>query len=130
MPNAKISEIETFSEAIYPQVSAGVSSSALVDMSQYGRYCAVVSHGTATTASTLVVKLYESTAATWAGAVATLLSTTTVSVATASTNVTTVDLQATGITEGNRYIGVYVTKTDTASALSAVHVRGNDRYLG
>jgi len=130
MPNAKITEQVTISEAIYPQVSAGISSSTLVDMSQFGRYAAVASHGTATTASTFVIKLYESSAATWAGAVATVLSTTTVSVATAATNVTTVDAKATDLTEGNRYIGVYLTKVDTASSISAVHVRGNDRYQG
>jgi hypothetical protein len=130
MPNAKISEQVTISEAIYPQVSAAISSSTLVDMSQFGRFAAVVSHGTATTASTLVVKVYESTAATWAGAVATLLSTTTVSVATASTNVTTVDVLNTDITEGKRYLGVYVTKVDTASSISAINVQGNDRYQG
>ncbi len=130
MPNAKITEQVRILEAIYPQVSAGISSSTLVDMSEFGRYAVVASHGTATTASTFVVKLYESSAATWAGAVATVLSTTTVSVATAATNVTTVDAKATDLTEGNRYIGVYLTKVDTASSISAVHVRGNDRYQG
>jgi flagellin-like hook-associated protein FlgL len=130
MPNAKITEVNTISEAIYPQVSAAISSSTLVDMSQFNKYCAVVSHGTATTASTFVVKVYESTASTWAGAVAVLLSTTTTSVATASTAVSTVDVKATDITEGKRYLGVYVTKVDTASSLSAVTIRSNDRYLG
>jgi len=76
------------------------------------------------------VQIWESTAATWAGAVATLLSTTTVSVATASTNVTTVDVLNTDITEGKRYLGVYVTKVDTASSISAINVQGNDRYQG
>ena len=130
MPNAKITEEITISEAIYPQVSAGVSSSTLIDMSNYGRFTAVVSHGTATTASTLVTKVYESTAATWAGAVAVLLSTTTTSIATASTNVTTVDVNVSAITEGKRYLGIYVTKVDTASSLSATFLQGNDRYLG
>lgn len=130
MPNAKITEQVTFSEAIYPRVSAAVSSSTLFDMKDFGRFAAVCSHGTATTASTFVVSLYESTASTWAGAVATLLSTTTVSVATAGTNVTTVEAKATDLTEGDRYIGVYITKTDTASSLSAVFVGGNDKYIG
>lgn len=130
MPNGKITEYNTIAEAIYPQVSAGVSSSVLVDMRDYREYCAVVSHGTATTASTLVVKVYESTASTWAGAVATLLSTTTVSVATASTNVSTINVDSSDVTEGARYLGIYVTKTDTASSLSAVTVASNDRYLG
>lgn len=130
MPNAKITEQVTFSEAIYPQVSAGISSSTLFDMKDYGRFAAVCSHGTATTASTFVVKVYESSAATWAGAVATLLSTTTVSIATAGTSVTTVEAKATDIANGNRYLGVYVTKTDTASSLSSVFVGGNDRYIG
>lgn len=130
MPNAKITEQVTFSEAIYPRVSAAVSSSTLFDMKDFGRFAAVCSHGTATTASTFVISIYESTASTWAGAVATLLSTTTVSVATAGTNVTTVEAKATDLTEGDRYIGVYITKTDTASSLSAVFVGGNDRFIG
>lgn len=130
MPNAKITEQVTFSEAIYPRVSAAVSSSTLFDMKDFGRFAAVCSHGTATTASTFVVSLYESTASTWAGAVATLLSTTTVSIATAGTNVTTVEAKATDLTEGDRYIGVYITKTDTASSLSAVFVGANDKYIG
>lgn len=130
MPNAKITEQVTFSEAIYPRVSAAVSSSTLFDMKDFGRFAAVCSHGTATTASTFVISIYESTASTWAGAVATLLSTTTVSVATAATNVTTVEAKATDLTEGDRYLGVYITKTDTASSLSAVFVGGNDKYVG
>jgi hypothetical protein len=130
MPNAKITEQVTFSEAIYPRVSAAISSSTLLDFSQYGRVAVVASHGTATTASTFVISLYESTASTWAGAVATLLSTTTVSIATAGTSVTTVEAKATDLAEGNRYLGVYITKTDTASSLSSVFVGGNDRYIG
>lgn len=130
MPNQKITEQITISEGIYPQVSAGVSSSVLVDMSQFNRYTAVVSHGTATTASTFVVKVYESTAATWAGAVATVLSTTTVSVATASTAVAKVDVIADTITEGKRYLGIYATKVDTASSISAVVLQGDARYQG
>lgn len=130
MPNAKITEQVTFSEAIFPRVSTGVSSSTLIDCRDFGRIAVVASHGTATTASTFVISLYESTASTWAGGVATLLSTTTVSVATASTNVTTVEAKASDLAEGDRYIGVYVTKTDTASSLSAVFVGGNDRYIG
>jgi hypothetical protein len=130
MPNAKITEQVTFAEAIYPQVSAGISSSTLFDMKDYGRFAAVCSHGTATTASTFVVKVYESSAATWAGAVATLLSTTTVSIATAGTSVTTVEAKATDLADANRYLGVYITKTDTASSLSSVFVGGNDRYIG
>lgn len=130
MPNMKITEELTIGEAIYPQVSAGVSSSALVDMQSFGRFVAVVSHGTATTASTLVTKVYESTTATWAGAVAVLLSTTTTSIATASTNVTTVNVNVADITDGKRYLGIFVTKVDTASSLSATFLQGNDRYLG
>ena len=130
MANAKITELNTISEAIYPQVSAGISSSVLVDMRDFHEYCAVVSHGTATTASTLVVKVYESTASTWAGAVATLLSTTTTSIATASTAVSTVNVRDTDITEGKRYLGIYVTKVDTASSLSAITIQSDDRYLG
>lgn len=130
MANAKITEINTITETIYPQVSAGISSSTLVDMSQFNQACFVTQHGTATTASTFVVKVYESTAATWAGAVAVLLSTTTVSVTTASTTVSKVELKADDITEGKRYVGVYVTKTDTASSLGGVVIQSQDRYLG
>lgn len=130
MPNAKISETNTITEAVYPQVSSAISSSVLVDMRDFSRYAAVVSHGTATTASTLVVKVYESTASTWAGAVATLVSTTTVSVATAATKVSVVDLSSQQMKNTSRYLGVYITKTDTASALSAVTVQAGDRYLG
>ena len=130
MPNAKITEINTIAEAIYPQVSAGISSSVLVDMRDYNQFCAVVSHGTATTASTFVVKVYESTASTWAGGVATLVSTTTTSIATASTAVAKVEVDSSDVTNGARYLGIYVTKTDTASSLSAVTVASNDRYLG
>jgi hypothetical protein len=130
MPNAKITEVNTIAEAIYPQVSAGISSSVLVDMRDYGQYCAVVSHGTATTASTFVVKIYESTASTWAGAVATLLSTTTTSVTTASTAVAKVNVASTDLSADKRYLGIYVTKVDTASSLSAITIGSNDRYLG
>jgi hypothetical protein len=130
MPNAKITELNTIAEAVYPQVSAGISSSVLVDMRDFSRYCAVVSHGTATTASTLVVKVYESSASTWGGAVATLLSTTTVSVGTATTTVAKVDVKAADLASANRYLGVYITKTDTASALSAITIASDDRYLG
>ena len=130
MPNAKITEVNTIAEAIYPRVSAAVSSSVLVDMRDFSRYCAVVSHGTATTASTLVTKIYESSAATWDGAVATLLSTTTTSIATAATAVAKVEIDADQIANGNRYLGIYVTKVDTASSLSAVTIQTNDRYQG
>ena len=130
MPNAKITETNTISEAIYPRVSAGISSSVLVDMRDFGRYCAVASHGTATTASTFVVSIYESSAATWGGAVATLLSTTTTSVATAATAVVKVDVDTEAMANGNRYLGVYVTKVDTASSLSAITIQTNDRYQG
>jgi hypothetical protein len=128
--NGKITEVNTIAEAIYPQVSAGISSSVLFDTRDFNQYCAVVSHGTATTASTFVVKLYESSASTWGGAVATLLSTTTTSVATATTAVATVNAKPADLIEGNRYIGIYVTKVDTASSLSAVTIGSHDRYLG
>lgn len=129
MPNAKITEQVTISEAIYPQTGVGVSSSTLVDMSQFNRYLVVAQHGTATTQSAFNVRLYESTASTWAGAVAVLLTQATVTVATAGTTVSTIEIKGTDITDGKRYIGVYLTKVDTASSLSAINVRGADRYL-
>lgn len=129
MPNAKITEQVTITEAVYPRTATAISSSTLVDMQGFGRYLAVAQHGTATTESSFVVTVWESTAATWAGAVATVLKTSTVTVGTASTTVSTIDVKESEITDGKRYIGVYMTKVDTASSLSALHVRGNDSYL-
>ncbi len=130
MPNAKITETLTLKEAIYPQTGTAVSSSTLVDMRDFSRYAVVASHGTATTASTFAVRVYESTASTWAGAVAVLLSTTTVSVGTATTTVSVVEVDAADITEGKRYLGVYLTKVDTASSLCATTIQTGDRYQG
>ena len=130
MPNAKITEVNTITNAIYPQTGTAVSSSTLVDMSQNARFTVVASHGTATTQSTFAVRIYESTASTWAGAVAVLLSTSTVTVVTSAITVSTIDLRDTDITDGKRYLGVYLTKVDTASSLSAITIRGNDRYAG
>lgn len=130
MPNAKITEVNTITNAIYPQTGTAVSSSALVDMSQYARFTVVASHGTATTQSTFNVRIYESSASTWAGAVAVLLSQTTVTVVTSAITVSTIDLRDTDITDGKRYLGVYLTKVDTASSLSAITIRGNERYAG
>lgn len=129
MPNAKITEQVTITEAVYPRTSTGISSSTLVDMQGFGRYLAVAQHGTATTQSAFVVTVWESTSDTWAGAVATVLKTSSVTVGTNSTTVSTIDVRDTEITDGKRYLGVYVTKVDTASSLSAVHIRGNDSYL-
>lgn len=128
--NAKITEVNTIAEAIYPQTGTGVSSSVLVDMSQHRRFVAVAQHGTATTASTFNVRIYESTASTWGGAVAVLLSQTTVTVATATTTVTNLEINVDAMTNGYQYLGVYCTKIDTASSLSAINIRTNDRYLG
>jgi len=130
MPNAKITEVNTITNAIYPQTGIAVSSSTLVDMSQHARFTVVASHGTATTQSTFNVRIYESSASTWAGAVAVLLSQTTVTVVTSAITVSTIDLRDTDITDGKRYLGIYLTKVDTASSLSAITIRGNDRYAG
>jgi len=128
--NAKITEMVTITEGIYPHTGVGVSSSTLVDMSQFRRYVAVAQHGTATTQSAFNVRIYESTASTWGGAVAVLLTQTTVTVATAGTTVTSIEIDVDDITADKRYLGIYVTKVDTASSVSALHIRSNDRYLG
>lgn len=128
--NYLITEANTITEAIYPQTGTGVSSSTLVDMSQHRKFLAVAQHGTATTASAFNVRIYESTASTWGGAVAVLLTQKTVSVLTAATTVTTLEIEVSDITENYRYLGVYVTKVDTASSLASTTIRSNDRYLG
>lgn len=128
--NKKITEQLSITEAIYPQTGTAVSSSTLVDMSQFRRYVVIAQHGTATTQSAFNVRIYESTSATWAGAVATIVTQATVTVATAGTTVSTLEIYVDTMSGTNRYLGAYVTKVDTASSLSALHVRGNDRYLG
>jgi hypothetical protein len=129
--NKKLTEELTLSSAIVPTASlVAASSSTLVDMSEYGRFVAVISQGVATTAGVITVSLYESTASTWAGAVATQI---TASITTGASQTgsrfITIDLAADAISDGKRYVGVYVTKADTASALSATAGRGNARYL-
>jgi hypothetical protein len=129
--NKKITEELTLTSAFVPSSSIIVgSSSALVDMSEHGRFVAIVSQGVATTAGVITVSLYESTASTWAGAVATeITASITTGASQTGSRFITVDLNAESISAGKRYIGLYVTKADTASALSAVVGRGNARYL-
>lgn len=129
--NSKVLEQLKITEAIAPAVAASKSSSELVDMSAYGKYVAIVSQGAVTTAGNLVVKLYESTASTWNGAVATLItaSVKTVSVQTSSSSIATVELDASDLSGDNQYVGLHVTNADgDVAAISAVHVRGNGRY--
>jgi hypothetical protein len=129
----RISEQNTFTSAIAPTTVATVtaSSSELVDMSQFSQYLVVVGQGTATTAGVTTVSIWESTSPTWAGAVATqITASVTVGTSTTSPRFVTVEIKATQITEGKRYLGVYVQKADTASGVCANIVRELDRYKG
>jgi hypothetical protein len=129
----RISEQSTFTSAIAPTTVATVtaSSSELVDMSQFSQYLVVVGQGTATTAGVTTVSIWESTSPTWAGAVATqITASVTVGTSTTSPRFVTVEIKATQITEGKRYLGVYVQKADTASGVCANIVRELDRYKG
>jgi hypothetical protein len=105
------------------------SSSELVDMKDFVEYLAIVNQGVATTAGTITVTIWQSTAPTWAGAVATSLKTLTGSSQTAS-RFLTVSVLESEMTEGRRYLGVYVQKADTASGVAATIARGYDRYQG
>lgn len=128
--NKKITEELAISSAIVPAVAAAASSSALVNMSQYRKYLAIVEQGVVTTAGSLVVKVFESTASTWNGAVATEVAAarTTTSVATSSGALVTVEIDASDITKP--YVGVHVTNADgDVAAIGAQHVRGGARYL-
>ena len=128
--NYLITEANTITEAIYPQTGVSVSSSTLVDMRDFRRFLTVAQHGTATTASAFNIRIYESTASTWDGAVAVLLTQKTVSVVTASTALETLEISSDDMTDGKRYLGVFLTKVDTASSLASSTIRSNDRYLG
>lgn len=126
----KITEKVTFVEGVLPTASlVAVSSSTLVNLENARKYLAVVQQGVATTAGTVTVSIYQSTASTWSGAVATLI---TASVLTGSSTtasrVLKVELDPSQLTEGYGYVGIYVQKADTASAVSAVHVLGDERY--
>lgn len=128
--NYLITEANDIQEAIFPQTGVAVSSSTLVDMRDFRRFLTVAQHGTATTASTFNIRIYESTANTWGGAVAVILAQKTVTVATASTALETLEVSVDDLTEGSRYLGVFLTKVDTASSLASSTIRSNDRYLG
>lgn len=124
----KITEELTISQGIVPVASAAVSSSELVAMTKHTKYLATVSIGALTTASSVVVSVYESTSSAWASAVATEVTAarTTTSVATSGTAIIQVEFD--GDTLGKQYVGVRVTKADTASAISAVISRAGARY--
>lgn len=128
--NYLITEANSIVQAIYPQTGVAVSSSTLVDMRDFRRFLVVGQHGTATTASTFNIRIYESTASTWGGAVAVLLTQKTVTVTTATIALETLEIEVDDITDGKRYLGVYMTKVDTASSLASSTIRSNDRYLG
>lgn len=127
--NKKITEELSIAQAIVPAVAASASASALVDMSLYRKFLAIVEQGAVVTAGNLVVKVYESTASTWNGAVATEVTaaTKTESVATSSGAFVTIELDANDISK--QYVGVHVTNADgDEAAISAVHVRALGRY--
>lgn len=129
----KINEKNTFTSAIAPTTGSVVtaSSSELVDMSQFTEYLAIVAQGTATTAGVITVSVWESTSPTWAGAVATqITASVTTGSSTTSPRFISVGVKETQLTEGHRYLGLYVQKADTASGLAASIARNGDRYLG
>ena len=126
----RINEYTSFTSAIVATASTvAVSSSELVDMKDFTEYLAIVSQGVATTAGVITVSVWESTASTWAGAVATKLTEITGASQPAS-RFLTINLLESQIGEGKRYLGVYVAKADTASGIAAVIARDGDRYLG
>lgn len=127
--NKKITEELQFTSAILPATGASASSSALVDMSESGKYVAVVAQGAVTTAGDTVVSIWESTESTWAGAVATQVAAarTTVTLVTSGTVSVQVEVDASGLSK--RYLGVHISKADSASAASVQAVRGAKRYL-
>jgi hypothetical protein len=126
----RIAEYTSITSAIVATASTvAVSSSELVDMKDFTEYLAIVSQGVATTAGTITVSVWESTASTWAGAVATKLTEITGASQTAS-RFLTVNLLESQIGAGKRFLGVYVQKADTASGIAAIIARDGDRYLG
>lgn len=126
----RISESNTITSAIVATASTvAVSSSELVDMRDFTEYLAVISQGVATTAGVITVSVWESTSSTWAGAVATKLTEITGASQTAS-RFLTISVLESAIGDGDRYLGVYVQKADTASGIAAIIVRDGDRYLG
>lgn len=129
----RINEYNTFTPAIQPTTvtTATASSSELVDMAQFTEYLAVIAQGTATTAGVITVSVWESTASTWAGAVATqITASVTTGSSTTSPRFVTVNIRESQMTEGRRFLGLYVQKADGASGLCASVVRNGDRYLG
>ena len=126
----RISESNLITSAIVATASTvAVSSSELVDMRDFTEYLAVISQGVATTAGVITVSVWESTSSTWSDAVATKLTEITGASQTAS-RFLTISVLESAITEGDRYLGVYVQKADTASGIAAIIVRDGDRYLG
>ena len=122
----KITEAISIVEGIYPQTGTAISSSVLFDMKNANRFCAVVSHGTATTVSTLNVQIWANETNVWSGA--SLVSQQTVTVATGSSNVTSLEVDADSIGNDHRFIGIHVTKTNTVPPVGAVALRNELRY--
>jgi hypothetical protein len=126
----KITEKVTFVEGVQATASVvAVSSSTLVNLENANLYLALVTQGVATTAGTVTVSIYQSTASTWAGAVATLITSSVLTgSSTTASRLLKLELDPSQLTEGYNHVGIYVQKADTASGISAVHVLGNERY--
>jgi hypothetical protein len=120
----------TLSQAVVPTSTlVAISSSVLVDMSNFTKYVAIIEQGVATTAGTFTATVYESTASTWAGAVATQI-TASITTGASQTGARFITIEVNEDALSKRYVGVYIQKADTASPLSAVVVQDGDRYLG
>ncbi|OAS21143.1 hypothetical protein [Paenibacillus oryzisoli] len=128
--NSKLIKEELkFTAGINPTASAGVSSSTLHSMALHTKFLANVQTGPLTTATSLVVSVWESTSSVWASAVATEVtaSRTTTSVATAGSGFVQVEIDADVLNKP--YVGIYVAKAgDTASAIAATIIRGGARF--
>lgn len=123
----KGTEMITASVAVYPTSSAGISSSALYDMTQYERFLVtLVGHRLpdGKGEGVLSATIYQSTASTWNGAVAVTLSSGgvgTASITSASDAHVRVDLKQADLSENNsyKYVGVRV-DSSTATAVSCL----------
>ena len=128
----KIFENLKVTKAVEAVASAGVSSSTLLDMKEFQKIGGIVS-ALAGTAGVITVTLYESTASTWDGAVATALTTSSVatgSVTTSSGAVITVEANTQDMDKENskRYVGAHIVTPSATHTVSANLVQENSRY--
>lgn len=130
----KYTEQITASVQVYPTATTGISSSALLDMQDYrNAIVRVACHRLpdAKGEGVVSVSFYESTASTWNGAVATLVtssktgaSLTSVSDASFEVELRTAEMT---VSDGKRYLGVYIANP-TSSYSSAIVERTGPRY--